>query len=357
MARGDSLVTGAPSVAVVSFRLGGTDGVAVEAAKWITALQTLGCRITTVAGEGEADHIVPGLAMSDSDAPDPDELGYALSEADVVIVENVCSLPLNPVASSALLAALDDRPAIFHHHDLPWERQKYAGYGAGWLPDSPGWRHVCITDTAQLQLGRFRHDPVRIYNAFDPDPRLGDRERARAVIGAAPHERVLLQPTRAIERKNIPAAIDLAGQLGATFWLLGEAEEDYGPELDRLLARAPGRVLQGRFGLSIEDAYAACDLVTLMSTWEGFGNPAIEAGLHGKAVVVGNYPVAAELAGLGFRWFSPRDENAVAAYFQHPDRALPAWNAEVARQYLSTTDLPQQIEGVLRTLRCFVGAG
>ncbi|HSH23456.1 MAG TPA: hypothetical protein VK975_05265, partial [Acidimicrobiales bacterium] len=52
----------ARTAAVLSFRLGGPDGVSVEAAKWAWALARLGFSVGTVAGEGDADVIVPGLA-------------------------------------------------------------------------------------------------------------------------------------------------------------------------------------------------------------------------------------------------------------------------------------------------------
>ncbi len=46
-------------IVVVSFRLGGNDGVAIESAKWIAAIETLGHNVRTVAGEGVADVILP----------------------------------------------------------------------------------------------------------------------------------------------------------------------------------------------------------------------------------------------------------------------------------------------------------
>ena len=53
-----------PTAAIVSFRLGGTDGVSIEAAKWAWGPRpTWGPRCITVAGEGPVDHLVPGLAM------------------------------------------------------------------------------------------------------------------------------------------------------------------------------------------------------------------------------------------------------------------------------------------------------
>jgi hypothetical protein len=57
-----------PTAALVSFRLGGRDGVSVESAKWAIALGELGWSVTTVGGAGPVDTLLPGLAM---DAPNP----------------------------------------------------------------------------------------------------------------------------------------------------------------------------------------------------------------------------------------------------------------------------------------------
>ena len=58
-----------------------------------------------MAGSGKADRLVPGLAMHaivEDVAELRRELDEALSDADVVLVENLCSLPLNPVASAVV---------------------------------------------------------------------------------------------------------------------------------------------------------------------------------------------------------------------------------------------------------------
>ena len=57
-----------PTACMISFRLGGGDGVSVEAAKWAAALRTLGFDVRTVAGSGPVDVVLPGLAM---DANEP----------------------------------------------------------------------------------------------------------------------------------------------------------------------------------------------------------------------------------------------------------------------------------------------
>ncbi len=132
--------------------------------------------------------------------------------------------------------------------------------------------------------------------------------------------------------------IALAEDLGATFWLLGPAEDGFGPELDRLVAGAAARACSGpeRWGqrVGVADAYAACDVVVLGSTWEGFGNPAVESAVHRRPLAIGPYPVAAELAAFGFRWFAYDDPAAVAAFLDAPDPALLEHNHLVARRPL-----------------------
>src|ERR1700734_4115346 len=103
---------------MISFRLGGEDGVAIEAAKWAGALGLLGWTVRTVGGAGPVDTVLPGLAM---DAPEPTGRGEVegpLAEADLVIVENLLSLPLNPGAAAVVAAACAGRPTVLHHHDL-----------------------------------------------------------------------------------------------------------------------------------------------------------------------------------------------------------------------------------------------
>jgi glycosyltransferase involved in cell wall biosynthesis len=336
-------------IALVSYRLGGTDGVSIEAAKWGGALEAMGYRVATVAGEGTADHLIPELAMRSTVAPGQADLEKALEGADVVVVENLCSLPLHPGAAKAVAESLRGRPAILHHHDLAWQRAHLSHFGPP--PDDPGWRHVCTSDISRLQLARRGISAVTVRNRFDPKPRLGDRARARAALGIAEDQRLVLQPTRAIPRKAVPAALRLAEALGATYWLLGPPEDGYDDELANVLAGAKVPVLRGWGPLAdMADAYAACDLVALPSTWEGFGNPAIESALHLRPLAIGPYPVGSELRAFGFRWFDASDPASVNAYLSDPGAGLIEGNAAIARRHFSLADLPSALQPILDDL-------
>ena len=189
-----------------------------------------------------------------------------------------------------------------------------------------------------------------MYNTFDPDPPPGDRARTRAALGVDAEAPLLLQPTRALARKNIAGAIALAEAVGGTYWLLGPAEDGYGPELERLVGRARCPVLLGEpaGGCTIADAYAACDAVLLPSTWEGFGNPSVESATYRRPLAMGSYPVAAELAAFGFDWFDAADPAPLAAWLRAPDEGLLARNHRVAAEHFNLADLPQRLSRILR---------
>lgn len=331
----------------MSFRLGGADGVSVEAAKWAGALTTLGFDVRTVAGAGGVDMLVPGLDINVPRPPDDRALARALAGADLVVVENVCSLPVNPAATAALVRQLRGRRAILHHHDPPWQRARFA-HVTGWPPDDPAWVHVTINELTRRELADRGIRAVTLYNTFLTDPPRGRRDRTRAQLGLGPHDRLLLQPTRAIPRKNIPAALALAERIGAAFWLTGPAEENYGPELERLLARARCRTYQRLApGMTLADSYAAADVVSFPSTWEGFGNPLIEAAIHRRPLAVGHYPVMDEVARFGFRWFGVYDPEPLLAWLDDPDPTLLDHNQELARRHFSLASLPDKLASLL----------
>jgi len=333
-----------PTCALVSFRLGGTDGVSIVAEAWGQSLVSLGFTVTTVAGEGPVDRLVPGLAIAAEAPPAVAELEAALADIDLVVVENLCTIPLNRAAARVTAEVLAGHPAILHHHDPPWQRERFA-HITDLPPDDPAWRHVCINQRTRSEMAERGIEAVTIYNGFAADPPPGDREGTRAALGVTVDEPLLVHPVRAIERKNVPGALDLCAAVGGTYWLPGGAEEGYGPTLEALLAEARCRVIR-RSWTGRSDLYAAADAVLFPSTWEGFGNPPVEAALHGRQAIVGDYPVADELRALGFRWLPAADPAPLAAWLADPDLAVLAHNRSVATAHLS---LEAQTEA-LRTL-------
>ncbi len=334
-------------VALVSYRLGTADGVSVTAGQWIRALHRLGTRVRTVAGDGRPDLLVRGLAVDSRRPPAQGELAAALDDVDLVVVDNLCSLPMNRAVGESVATYLRGRPAVLRHHDLPWERERYADC-TEWPPDDPAWRHVTINELARRALWqRRRITASTVYHGFAerPCPEQRDAVRRRLRVGAQP---LLLQPTRAIARKGIKIGLDLTRALGGTYWLTGPTEDGYQDELDALLAG--GRVPVRRrlpSGVAMAGAYAACDAVVLPSTWEGFGLPLIESALHRKPIAVGDFPVARELAAFGFRWFRADDPGPLRAWLADPDPALLDHNEALARTRFGMDALARRLEQVL----------
>jgi len=336
-------------LAVVSFRLGANDGVSIEAAKWIDALRTLGHDVTTLAGDGDADVLMPELAIGATTSPSLDAVCQVINDVDLVIVENLASLPLNVPARDVLYQALEQRAAIFHHHDLPWQREQWRDEATP--RDQDLWLHVTINDLSRRELEERGVSADTIYNSFDCDPPHGGRDRARLTLGLE-NEQLILLPARAIPRKNVAGALELATALDAVLWLLGPAEDGYGPTLTTLLAESNVDVRLGLpESLTIHDAYAAADLVTLPSTWEGFGNPVLESVTHRRPLAVYPYPVLEEIRSFGFQFFDLDDVEGVVEFLDSPDDELFCHNAEIARRHFNLEELPQR----LRTLLAVVG--
>ncbi len=349
----------------LSYRLGGRDGVSVEAEKWAEALGAIGFEVRRVAGEfgsepRAGDTRLPFLAIDApiGTRPDVDALSIALTGADLVVVENICSLPLNLTAARAAAVALDGfcGRVAFHHHDLPWERAEFA-HIEDLPPRLPGSLHVAISEHAGRELDSRGFTTAVIRNVFEPDPPLGDRDGTRRRLGFMEHEVVVLQPTRAIGRKEVGRGLELAERIvglvpgrPVRFWLTGPAEDGYGPTLDALWAAARVPVTHAAVR-DIADAYAAADLVVMPSSWEGFGNPVVEAMVAERPVAAAGYPVLDELQELGVRVLPLDDPSRVASFLDRPDLGWLQHNHEVVRRELSIEGLPG------RLLEAFVRVG
>ena len=326
-----------PPVAVqLSYRLGGADGVAVEARKWEWALHELGFRVRRVAGELDDglrpdDAWLPFLAIDPVDgtraatrrARGRDRRRRPRDRREPLLAADQ---PRRRRRSPPTCSPSTTGRVVFHHHDLPWQR---AGLlDAAGHPAAPA--ELAARDD-QRPLARAAREPRlrRGHAAQRVRPRSAARRprRARApTFGFAPDDLVLLQPTRAIPRKNIPGAIAFADRARARS--SPTATSGSGSPVPRKTATttcsrasSPSRRCRSPSDgpRRAADAYAAADLVLFPSTWEGFGNPVIESIAHRRPIAVGNYPVLDELRAFGVQLLSIDDADGVQAWLRAPD--------------------------------------
>jgi glycosyltransferase involved in cell wall biosynthesis len=340
------------NIAVVSYRLNGADGVSVESAKWCNVLSDLGYRTYLIAGEGaDLDYCIPELSITSLCAPDLLELRKLFNKFDLIIAENICSLPLNAKIFDVTNEALKNKPVIMHHHDLPWQRPGYSQS----IYDAPNWQHVVINQLSRDQLYQRGIRSHLIYNAFSPPNFRNNRNFIRDCLRVSPATKLGVQPTRAIARKNIPKAIDISRALNSFYWLLGRAEDGYQKSLSSALAAAKKNGLKYHHGLAkfllgkyVWDAYEACDFILFPSSWEGFGNPAIESALCKRPLLIGNYPVAKEIESFGFRFFHTNEVDDLGSFLKAPEEGLLDNNHKIALEYFGINRLKAQLSELIK---------
>lgn len=411
-------------IGIVATRLAGVDGVTFETAKWEATLRRMGHDVRLCAGEVDAlrydARLVPAMHFTYPPAARVSEAAFD-SESDVrsvrrevdrlaeqlvpvlrnwveahgvelLIVENAWAIPMQLPLATALrrLVETTGLPAIGHHHDYWWERERFGAcvvpelLESAFPPDLDRIRHVSISALAAAGLRQRRAlDSTVIPNVFDfrqprPRPRPTVRARLRRELGMDDHGLLVVQPTRVVPRKGIELAIELVGRLGVPGTVLlvtspaGDEGLDYLVQLERRAERAgiAFRYAADRFAPnhdgqplgpahSLNEAYLAADLVTYPSLYEGFGNALVEAVFYGKPVVVNRYPVyASDIAPLGFRFVEidghVTDETIgeVRALLASPSRRAAAarHNFAIARRHLGYDLLEERLAQVIASL-------
>jgi len=243
---------------------------------------------------------------------------------DILIVENALCLPMHIPLGVALahFIAETEMPTIAHHHDFYWERSRFSVNSVGdflsmaFPPCLESIQHVTINSFAQGNLShRAGASSVLIPNVLDFENPPPDATEARAAfrgqIGLTPDDIMVLQPTRVVPRKGIEHSVALVAQLKDPRCKLVVSHEsgDEGPEYHHALtelAEASGvdlRFVHAHVSASTElrtnnlpsptlgEVYAAADLITYPSLYEGFGNALLEAFYYRKPVVVNRYSI------------------------------------------------------------------
>lgn len=309
-------------------------------------------------------------------------------DLDLLTVENALAIPLNIPLALALTEVIAETgiPVLAHHHDFAWERQRFAVnsvndyISAAFPPDLPSVRHVVINSTQAHQLAWRRGLTARVVpNVIDfetPPPPPDDYALGvRSALGVTTDEKLILQPTRVIQRKGIEDAIELTRRLGLRATLvISHASGDEGDEYSHrvreyadllgvhvrfeseLVTVERDTTDDGRPTYTLADVYPQADLVTYPSRIEGFGNAFLEAVYFRRPIVVNRYSVyETDIKPRGFKvveisnYVSERAVRDARRLLEEPALA-EEWagvNYELARRHFSYAVLDHRLGELL----------
>ncbi|MCA0458377.1 MAG: glycosyltransferase family 4 protein [Chloroflexi bacterium] len=410
-------------IGFISTRLAGTDGVSLETAKWANLLTTMDCECYFFAGEcdwptdrctvvPEAHFTHPAIMTINADLFGDGVRSIETSKAvqqlkdhlkkhlyqfvkqfkiDILIPQNALAIPMNVPLGLAIteLIAETGLPTIAHHHDFSWERTRFAvGAAQDYLRAAfpPTFRtihHVVINSFASHQLalrtGVASISMIPNVMDFDHPPATDDYAAdMRRVLGIAPDETFLLQPTRIVPRKRIEQAVDLVGRLGRKAALVithsagdeGIAYQrylrDYADKMGVRLLFADahfdhhrGTTTGGSKIYSLADAYQQADLITYPSTVEGFGNAFIETIYYKRPIVMSTYEIfKTDIQPKGFQVISYDEfvsDDTIASVrelLDNPQKVteMVEANYELGRKYYSYQTLTEQLKLLLHSV-------
>lgn len=266
------------------------------------------------------------------------DLNELLSDADVLIAHNVCSLSKNLVLTAAVRNLSNILQVILWHHDLAWTTPRYRaelhdGYPWDLLRQAwPGVKQVTVSEIRQQELAELfqiskEHIAV-VPNGVDIaafhklEKQTCDYMKQLDLLDAAP---LLLLPVRITPRKNIELALRVCANLlhyfpDAKLIVTGPlgphnpANVDY---FDRLAAMRQelglGEIVLFLAELTTEyisdpviaDFYHLADALFLPSREEGFGIPILEAALAGLPIFCSDIPPLRSLGSSNATYFSP----------------------------------------------------
>jgi glycosyltransferase involved in cell wall biosynthesis len=399
----------AKNIGFVSTRFSGADGVTLESSKWADIFETNGHSCFWFAGQldrtKEKSFLVPEahfkyehnqwinshILGKKGRKPPVTQAIHALRSLlkkelheflnrfniELLIVENVLSIPMHVPLGLALTETIAETqvPTICHHHDFYWERVRFAINAVrdylrmAFPPNLPNIKHVVINSDAQEQLAyRTGISSIVIPNVldFENPPKIDFKKTKvfREDIGLSAEDRMILQPTRIIQRKGIEYAIELikelrdnrcklvvsheAGDEGFEYveWLKEYAHEH---RVDlRLVTIQMADPWRGngdsRGKYTLWDVYPYADFITYPSLYEGFGNAFLEAIYFMKPLLVNRYATfVRDIEPLGFDlavmdgFLSKKTVKTVNEILMSPERRekMVARNYAVAARHYS----------------------
>ena len=343
------------NIGFISFRISGTDGVSLETMKWAEIFESYGHRCYFMAGEldmsEEVSFVVPEAQFQHPEIKHlyrlaffndnrPKELTDGLHKyraflkeklyefvktysIDVLVCQNVLTIPLNIPLGMAITEFIAETGiyTIAHHHDFFWERKRFLRncvwdyFNSCYPPHLNSIQHVVINTSAQnrlaLRCGIAATIIPNVMNFEDPpepvDEYAGD---VREALGIRPGKKLILQPTRVVQRKGIEHAIELVWRMKTDATLvISHASGDEGYEYEQrvreyaqmldvdalfvqdIINDQRGTTPDGKKIYALRDIYPHADLITYPSLQEGFGNALLEAIYFKKPILINNYSI------------------------------------------------------------------
>lgn len=411
------------NIGFVSTRFAGTDGVSLESSKWADILQQSGHRCFWFAGtldrhpdysfhipeahfQNEQNIWINERVFGQKGRKQPvtqtihdlrSHLKLKLHEfikqfeIDLLIAENALTIPLHVPLGLALTETIAETqlPTIAHHHDFYWERVRFSVNAVSdyiqmaFPPNLNNIRHAVINSAAQEQLAlRTGIASTIIPNVLDfenPPKRSKKRtEVFRQSIGLEPDDRMILQPTRLVQRKGIEFAIELvkelknnknklvvsheAGDEGLEYaeWL-----KEYACEHDVDLRLVSIRIADPWSGngnngnqYSLWDVYPYADFITYPSLYEGFGNAFLEAIYFKKPILINRYSTfVRDIEPLGFDlavmdgFLSKKTVQRVVGILESSKRRkkMVGSNYAIAARHYSYSVLRNQLSAIMKS--------
>jgi glycosyltransferase involved in cell wall biosynthesis len=409
------------NIGFVSTRLQGTDGVSLETQKWCTVLEKMGYNCFFFSGQSDWDPeksmVVEEAFFGHSLIQDIQDRCFGIAVRgegltgeiqairfrikralyeftekfgiDLLITENALTIPMHIPLGLAITEFIAETgiPAIAHHHDFAWERQRFAMncvedyISMAFPPRLNSMSHVVINSEGRRQISyRCGLSSVVIPNVFDyaaQPPVMDDYARSmKKDLGVQDDEILLLQPTRIIERKGIDHAIELANRLKdkKAKLLISHQERDEGSDYYErtmdyakllgvevivrpdIIGAERGTNESGKKKYSLWDCYLNADFVTYPSSYEGFGNAFLEAIWFRKPILVNRYSIfQQDIEPLDFdvvimdNYVTPETVETVRAMLDSPDavEVMAERNYAIAKRFFSFEILEQRLRQVL----------
>jgi glycosyltransferase involved in cell wall biosynthesis len=411
------------NIGFVSTRFAGTDGVSLESSKWADVFEQNGYRCFWFGGEvdrnAENTVLVPEAhfkheqvqwintqvygnkgrsqtvtrAIHDMRSLLKSRLHDFVNQfnIDLIIAENTLTIPLHVPLGLALTETIAETqlPTIAHHHDFYWERVRFSINAVrdyirmAFPPNLPNIRHVVINSEAQEQLAhRTGISSTIIPNVldFENPPRISQKRTRifRESIGLTASDRMILQPTRIVQRKGIEFAIELVKELGDprnklvisheagdegmeyAEWLKEHAC-DHGVDLRLVSVRIADPLNKnngnGTANYSLWDVYPYADFITFPSLYEGFGNAFLEGIYFKKPILINRYatfvrdiePLGFDLAVMDGYLSKKTVQNVVELLgSSHRTQKMVNNNYQIAARHYSYSVLRSQLTAAIR---------